>query len=475
MDPRSAAVARPRVLAVASGKGGVGKSSIAVNLGITLARRGRRVCILDGDTGLANVNILLGLRPEQGLAEVLAGDCGIEDILLEGPHGVQIIPGASGIREYAELSDAHQQRLAMELARIEQGFDDLLLDTAAGIGDTTLDFLAASHQVLLVLTPEPTSLTDAFSLLKLALRRQPLDVRVVVNMVADVAEARSVFQRFGNAVEKYLHTRVEFLGFVQRDESLRAAVTLQRPVALFAEEDPSARPFQRLANALDDDPPRGTDAVFSRFWRGRSQTVSSVPEPEPEPEPEPVAPEPLASSGPRDEVPTEDGASSRLEGPADRETTAALATEDPVRALHQLRTAFETALDVADPEALAASLKALLEQYRTHTGRSLTEEPAPAEAVPPRPEAGPEAADAEGRRGAPAPGDRDAVSGPARKPPPDFGWHTAGAGQGAVRPTRPRHATGFDHQRFGSQEALLDRLRELEGRDVELAEFLRRL
>ncbi|WP_017941228.1 MULTISPECIES: MinD/ParA family protein [unclassified Thioalkalivibrio] len=486
-DPRSAAVARPRVLAVASGKGGVGKSSIAVNLGITLARRGRRVLILDGDTGLANVNILLGLRPERGLPEVLAGECDIEDILLEGPHGVQIIPGASGIREYAELGDAHQRRLVTELGRIEQDFDDLLLDTAAGIGDTTLDFLAASHQVLLVLTPEPTSLTDAFSLLKLALRQQPLDVRVVVNMVTDVAEARSVFQRFGNAVEKYLHTRVDFLGFVQRDESLRTAVTLQHPVALFAEGDPSARPFQRLANALDDDPPRGSDSAFSRFWRGRF-AMSSGPEAAVEMEPGAGSAPDMHANAERDTAAEpgdepEDGAagdSAPVEAPP--------TTDDPVLALNQLRMAFETALEVADPEGLASVLSALHEQYRVRTGQSAIEaieghEP-PADA-PSDPQAVPEAPDdvalrevldADAPTHPPSRVGRGAdLVAPKSTQPPDFGWRSAGAGPGAGGAPRARRAPGFDHKRFGSQDALLARLRELDGQDVDLAEFLRRL
>ncbi len=474
-DSRSAAVPRPRVLAVASGKGGVGKSSLAVNLGITLARRGRRVCILDGDTGLANVNILLGLRPQRGLPEVLAGECGIEEILLEGPQGLRIIPGASGIREYAELSEAHRQRLVTELARIEPDFDDLLLDTAAGIGDTTLDFLAASHEVLLVLTPEPTSLTDAFSLLKLALRRQALDVRVVVNMVADVAEARSVFQRFGNAVEKYLHTRVDFLGFVQRDESLRTAVTLQHPVALFAEGDPSVRPFQRLANALDDDPPQGPDAAFSRFWRGRLEGS-------------PSATRSAVGSAGDDGFEATAPPATEVQEPVDSTVDETPPPEvDADQGLHQLRRAFETALEVADPAALAEVLNTLHEQYRARTGRPAIKGGERSVDAPPEGAASPEVPEdvalreALGPADPPSPGGaagRDAVPAADTRtsdPPPDFGWRAAGPDPGISGPHRTSRAPGFDHERFGSQDALLARLRELEGRDVDLAEFLRRL
>jgi MinD-like ATPase involved in chromosome partitioning or flagellar assembly len=157
----------PRVIAISSGKGGVGKSSIAVNLGISLAKTGARVCIFDADTGLANVNILLGLTPQYSLEHVLFGAKAIEEVMMEGPHGLKIVPGANGISECVNLHPRQQLRLTGELARIEEDFDYILVDTAAGISDTTLDFISASQHALVVLTPEPTSLTDALSLIKL--------------------------------------------------------------------------------------------------------------------------------------------------------------------------------------------------------------------------------------------------------------------------------------------------------------------
>ncbi|WP_018139956.1 MULTISPECIES: MinD/ParA family protein [unclassified Thioalkalivibrio] len=467
-NPHSPGVTGPRVLAVASGKGGVGKSSVAVNLGITLARRGRRVCILDGDTGLANVNILLGLRPQRGLAEVLAGECGIEDILLEGPHGLKIIPGASGIRECAELSSAHQKRLVAELARIEQDFDDLLLDTAAGIGDTTLDFMAAGHQVLLVLTPEPTSLTDAFSLLKLALRRQMLKVRVIVNMVADVAEARSVFQRFANAVEKYLHTQVDFLGFIQRDESLRSAVTLQHPVALFPESDPSARPFHRLANALEEDVPQESSASFSRFWRVRFE------------------PDPVADCDPGL---AQEAVATAVENPETEPLSSGATSADPECPLDRLHRAFETALEKAEPADLAASLNGLHDRYWTQVGQPAIDVPGVVTGLLARPElhaetlrALREALPEDGLRGVKQDGHRPQAN-PVPVPsvqetvkrPPDFGWRAEAEGRDDPQRASARRGPGFDCERFGSQEALAERLRRLAGADINLAEFLRRL
>lgn len=453
-DPqRHEAPARPRILAITSGKGGVGKSSITVNLGITLARQGRRVCVLDADTGLANVNILLGLRPQRGLAEVLAGECAIEDILLEGPHGLRIIPGASGIREYVELDAARQRRLVTELARIERHFDDLLLDTAAGVGETTLDFLAAAHQVLLVITPEPTSLTDAFSLLKLALRRQPVNCRVIVNKVADIAEARGVFQRFSAAIEKYLDTRALFLGFIQRDESLRSAVSLQHPVALFPEHDPSARPFQRLAHALDDEPgERGTS--FSRFWLRRLAR------------PEPVPP---SGAGPDDNPDGPDARSSApdIEPPL---LNTAPADADPLEALRQ---AFDTALqEMDDPKGLESCLDELNRAFREHLGpgpvanAAVEGPPVPADVDP--------ASDA---------GESDDSWTEAATPhvPPDFGGPASAAGHpGMDASSEPRLAVrpavvAYDRERFGSQGELLERLREVANDPRPLSEIIREL
>ncbi|MCG5502036.1 MinD/ParA family protein [Ectothiorhodospira lacustris] len=258
---------RPQVIAITSGKGGVGKSSIAINLGLCLSMRGRKVCILDADTGLANAGLLLGMRPEYSLEHVLSGEHSIEAVIQKGPHGLKLVPGANGIAECVDLDTPQRRHLANELARIEGEFDYLLLDTAAGISNTTLAFIGAAHRMLLILTPEPTSLTDAYSLLRLALRRGDVNCQVLVNMVGDVHEARDVFQRFSGAVEKYLKARVNFLSFIQRDESLRNAVLLQYPVALFPEHDPSHRTFQRMADALENAPPvTAPGRLFSQCW-----------------------------------------------------------------------------------------------------------------------------------------------------------------------------------------------------------------
>lgn len=261
-------LAQPRVIAITSGKGGVGKSSISVNIGISLAKAGAKVCLLDADTGLANANILLGLSPEFSLEHVLYGAKSIEEIMLDGPYGLKIIPGANGISECVSLHPRQQMRLTRELARIEDDFDYLLIDTAAGIADTTLDFIGASHHVVVVITPEPTSLTDAFSLIKLIHRRRTdIHYHVIVNMSSSINQAKEVFNRFRAAVEKYIGVQSQYLGFLLRDESMRAAVELQNPVAMFPDNDPSCRSFIKLADDLnaatvDTD----TSGSFSTYW-----------------------------------------------------------------------------------------------------------------------------------------------------------------------------------------------------------------
>jgi len=260
----------PRVVAITGGKGGVGKTSISVNLSIALSRMGSNVCLLDGDTGLANINVMLGLYPAYTLEHLFTGERSIQDIVLDGPEGVQIIPGASGFAQCVELDVGQQQRLVTSIQAIEPHYDYMLVDTAAGISPTVLHFIAASQVAILVITPEPTSLTDAFSLLKVLRRRgYRRKVQVIVNMASSSTQAEKVFRRFSGALLKYLELAAEYLGPVWMDESMRTAVTLQRPVALYPKNDPSARSFYRLAERIDDvfNQKGVPKLAFSAYWQ----------------------------------------------------------------------------------------------------------------------------------------------------------------------------------------------------------------
>jgi len=268
------ATARCRTLAITSGKGGVGKSSITVNLGLSLAKQGLRVCLFDADTGLANANILLDLHPQFTIEHVLSGEKALADIMLTAAYGMKVIPAATGIVECAELAPDQQQRLLNQLRAIDNEFDYLLIDTAAGIGSNVLHFVASAQQTLVVITPEPTSLTDAFSLIRVLKRlnyHQPL--QVVVNMCSDAQQARDVFNRLRGVVKKYVGLDLKYLGFLHFDESMRRAVQLQLPVALYPGNDPSSRSFLRLAEHLETLwQNAGSNGEFASYWQQLSRT-----------------------------------------------------------------------------------------------------------------------------------------------------------------------------------------------------------
>jgi flagellar biosynthesis protein FlhG len=242
--------ASPPVVAVVSGKDGVGKSSIVVNLALTLAKAGTRVCLWDFDPGPGNALFLLGLQPEYRLEHLLIDSRTLPDIMLEAQHGLRLVPCATSLARHGPFSPVQEQHLADQMAGLEEQFDCILLDVAAS-GGTPPAFVAASDMVLLVLTPEAGSLSDTSELVQALERERRASYYIVVNRVSNQNEAWEVFNRFSSLVQEQSNAPLRLLGFVQRDESLSAAAMLQRPVALFPESDPSARTFMRLADALE--------------------------------------------------------------------------------------------------------------------------------------------------------------------------------------------------------------------------------
>jgi flagellar biosynthesis protein FlhG len=243
--------AKARVIALSSGKGGVGKSTLSVNLCVALAQQGQRVCLFDADTNLANVNILMGLSPRFTLQEFLNGERSIDEILIEGPAGVSIVPAASGIAEFIHLSDTQQKNLLAALQELEQRFDYLIIDTAAGIHDQVIQFLLAAPYTILVITPDPTSLTDAFSLLKV-LKRYFFDhqVHVIVNMVSGLPAAHDVYKRFTLAAAKFLQLEIRYLGYVLTDQQLGESVRRQQPLQLYRPAAIASRCVYAISNRL---------------------------------------------------------------------------------------------------------------------------------------------------------------------------------------------------------------------------------
>ncbi|APZ42213.1 MinD/ParA family protein [Acidihalobacter ferrooxydans] len=272
MIPRKA-----KIIAVTSGKGGVGKTNTSVNLAVALSSLPRRVCLFDADTNQANANILLGLKPKLTLEHVLNGQHPIEDILIKAPGGVSIIPAASGIADGEDLDGTQRQRLTEALTALEETFDYLIIDTAAGSGHDVIFFLKAAAFIILVITPEPTSLTNSFSLLRV-MRRAGVSAptHVVVNQVANIQEFRTVFNRFHAAVTKYLQQRVAALGHILTDDNVGAAVRIQRPVIFLRYDAPASLCFYELAKRLDH---AVTDPLPANTQRSLSEAVASSAKP----------------------------------------------------------------------------------------------------------------------------------------------------------------------------------------------------
>jgi len=238
------------VLAISSGKGGVGKTTLTVNLGIAMARQGKKVCLFDADTNLANINILLRETPEYTLQHVLNGAKAISDIVINS-NGISLIPGASGVVDFNGLERPEQTYLLQALSELEHNYDVILVDTSAGIHDNVLDFIEMAHQSIVLITPEPTSLTDAFSLLRMLRKRKYRKrINVVVNQATSEFDARKIFKRFSGAVAKYIGYHPAYMGFVNRDELVSSAVCSQVPVRVYRPNAPSSRCFDRLSEHL---------------------------------------------------------------------------------------------------------------------------------------------------------------------------------------------------------------------------------
>lgn len=282
---------QPRTLAITGGKGGVGKTSVALNLSLTLAREGHKVLLLDADTDLANVSIMLGRYPTRTLANVMAGECSLRDVIMEAEWGLHIVPGASGVEQCVDMAADESLRVLRALSRLEKDYDYVITDTASGLQKTGMHMIAAAELACLVVTPDPASLTDAFSLIKLLIRRgYRRTPSVLVNMAQGASQARSVYQRLEAAAQRHLGIQLHYLGAIWRDETLRQSVLNQRPVALMHPSDPSCRQFRTLCDMLNvrlrQLPPR--KAGIAAYWH-RVSTAPALSAAAPEIT-EPVAP-----------------------------------------------------------------------------------------------------------------------------------------------------------------------------------------
>jgi len=262
-----------RVIGVTSGKGGVGKSNVAANLAVLAARTGLRVLVLDADLGLANVEILYGLKPRYHLGHLLEGDIPVREILADGPEGVKVLPAGHGLQTLTRLDDAQRMRLVAAVDQLEEDFDVIFVDVGAGIGDNVLFFIGAAQEALLVVSPEPTSLTDAYATLKVLCQEGGVRFfNVVVNQAPNEIAAKDIFDKLSTVVGKFLGAKLRWLGWLPRDENVHRAVMSQKPLVGLFPSSPATRALAGVADTLFNEPPPlqlegGLKFLWSRLLR----------------------------------------------------------------------------------------------------------------------------------------------------------------------------------------------------------------
>ncbi|MFW5443668.1 MAG: MinD/ParA family protein [Methylococcaceae bacterium] len=241
-----------RVIAITSGKGGVGKTNLSVNIGVALAQMGRKVALLDADMGLANVDILLGLSPEFNISHVLQGEKNLQEIMVEGPSGLKVIPASSGLQYMSELSTIQQAGVIRAFSEIDNNLDVLLVDTAAGISSSVVNFARACQEIIVVICDEPTSLTDAYAFIKLLNRDYGMNkFQIVANMVQSIQQGQQLFTKLTKVTDKYLDVTLSYVGAVPFDEYLRKSVQKQTPVIEAFPGSKAALAIKNLAQRID--------------------------------------------------------------------------------------------------------------------------------------------------------------------------------------------------------------------------------
>lgn len=247
-----------RVITVTSGKGGVGKSSTSINLALQYTKLGKKVIILDADFGLANIEVMFGVIPQHNLADLMYKGKELKEIIVEGPEGIGFISGGSGIANLANLDNEQIKRLVFKLSELEKMADVLIIDTGAGISPSVLEFVAASTEVILVTTPEPTSITDAYALLK-ALNMFPeynkdrTKIYVLCNRVSSINEGKNLFEKLNMVVKRFLNMELTMIGSVPQDYSVTKAVMKQKPVSLMYPNATATKAYEQIVKSLESD------------------------------------------------------------------------------------------------------------------------------------------------------------------------------------------------------------------------------
>jgi flagellar biosynthesis protein FlhG len=251
-----------QVIAVTGGKGGVGKSNVSINLSMALAQLQKRVMLLDADLGLANIDVLLGIRAKKTIADVLSGECELRDILITGPGGIRIVPAASGVQQMATLTPQQHGALIQAFSALGDQMDVLVIDTAAGISDSVVSFVTAAQEIIMVVCDEPSSITDAYALIKILNKDYGVQrVRVIANMVGSPKEGQLLFNKLSLVCERFLDIGMQYAGAIPADDNVRKAVQKQKAVIEYAPRSKASLAYRQLASKVQQWPvnssPRG--------------------------------------------------------------------------------------------------------------------------------------------------------------------------------------------------------------------------
>lgn len=271
-----------RVITVTSGKGGVGKSSISLNLAIALSHEGNRVVIIDGDFGLANVEVMLGIHPTYNLSDLIYGNKRVSEIITKGPEGIGFLSGGSGIQEMNDLTKDQIMYMIKQFVELDKLADIILIDTSAGITNSVLEFVAASSEILLVTTPEPTSITDAYALLKTLNRKSGFDIkditiRMISNRVSSEEEGLDLYRKLNTVADRFLHLEMDYLGAVLQESNVSKAVMHQKPAIMLYPNIQFSKKIKAFAKVLcekDDikgEDRRGIAHLFSRLLLSKNK------------------------------------------------------------------------------------------------------------------------------------------------------------------------------------------------------------
>lgn len=256
----------PKVISITSGKGGAGKTNLCINLAIALAQKGLRVFILDADLGTANVDILLNIHSRFNLQHLIEKEKNILDIIVEGPEGINIIPGGSGLQSLSDLDNANLQRIINSLKKLDEYADVILIDTGAGISKSVMNFVLASDEVVVITTPEPHALADSYATIKvLQEKNSNIKAKLVINRAESKYEADKVAQHVISVAERFLKTRVTYLGYILEDQQVLKAIKKYIPVVIYNPNSKSAQCIKQIASALlGEDVKKPVKSFFDR-------------------------------------------------------------------------------------------------------------------------------------------------------------------------------------------------------------------